>query len=485
MTKTTIALAAITAALMAPILFLNTAQATEADSPENTPTDAKRLIANFGGRVTLNPDNQDHCGGPVPERVVSFANSNLTDDDLLRLTGAIAAIFQQCPVRCSNKLDLSYTKVTGKGFRKLQEITNLTELDLSSTLLCDEGLLELTYLTSLLDIDLDYTRFSISVLKQLVMAFSQRPILLSLKRATVVDDELSISPALTDCRPKRASAARVLEVVRLLRGVQGLDLSYLGINDADLNGFFTPAMEQNLRWIDLSYNQLSNDCLSRVVRLRRLWFLRLSGNSKLKSIDNSDVKSIELLRHLKCLKELYLSSTGITNNGLKALNLSTLDVLDISDTRTLLNAEVLRPHVIGAASVAGTVLLGRWDPPIPVAIAIPVAVALLLEAWRPIKLTELYISKTGIGDRELSDPRMTAYLINLTDLDIKDTIVNPQTLETLTNLRISLSLLAPNGKPPDLTIYYSTWTEALKARIRSLLRNVSVVSKARPLKQKR
>lgn len=446
-------------AIMLLFLAQNTAHTAEREQVRTTSEQAKSIIARFGGTVEPLTD-YDHEGNLVPIRVVSFANSNLTNGTLLSLTDALACVYQQEPMTKYNRLDLSFTKVTGEGFRRLRAIPNLTEIDLSSTPVHDEGLQELAYLSTLIDISLDYTYITSSALKGFVRANSERRIALSLSSATVVDDEPGTSTRLACRGPKKLSGTSLFCILQGLNKVEGLDLSGLGIRDEDLDALLTDGIKANLKWIDLSNNSLGKNCSPKVAQLKGLWWLGLKGNT-----DLTDENLGRLSDLGENLNELDLSSTGISNTGLKDLSLKGLTVLDVSNTKAIINNDVLR---------IDSPMIWRFSYP------------RMFWGERPKKptggafrsLEELRVSGTGLSDEELP---AIALLDKLTLLEVSGTLVTIKGLEKFVEYR---RFLYPeqgrNTLKPRLVIQQAEASPAVKRRLEGIAAATITVSREKP-----
>jgi hypothetical protein len=385
--------------------------------------EAKRAIAKFGGQVQ-EPDPCDEYDNLV--RNVSFVNSSLTDDQLLSLTGALATIYRLDPCHDKNKLDVAFTKVTGKGFREICKATNLNILDLSSTLVFDEGLLELTGIDSLEGLALDYTHLPITV----VQHFLQHQINindLSFSGVTFADDD-----------GEKRKVRCLLNSLKYVKGLKVLDLSRLGITDDDLLCLNNQAC---YGWKDLTLSdnyQLTNKCFCFLRTLMELTALNLSNNQQIMDIYDSSgkLKKAVPLDKLCKLTWLNLSGTGISNACLTSLP-STITTLIISNTKT--------------------------SDPIPVESRIPIPVE--------SRITYLDVSRTGVSDKELSPIKEKfGNLKYLTYLNVKDTTVSHKWLERLVTCRAEL--WKNKRQPPDLTIICENQTAALNARLESISYNI-------------
>lgn len=480
MMKTTIILMSMISAIILFALAQNVAHAVEGDQPIDY-ENAKKAIGKFGGKVLQYGNRRDDDNHKITVRVVSFANSNLTDDELLCLTEPLAIIYQsplekdekkEClkneemeknikeQKKIRNRLDLSYTKVTARGFRKLREITNLTDIDLSSTLVYDKGLRELEHLESLEVIRLKYTYIPITALRHLVAHLSTREIVLYLSGATIVNDAVLSDANMAGCKLKKVSAGCLLNTLKNLTNVKGLDLTLLGIKDPELKELLTGKLQHTLKWIDLSNNDLSNECLESLAGVTQLWWLSLSGNSCLQDgvISGPPLKELNHLRHLKVLK---LSSTGITNKGLQQLDLKKLIVLDISNTSTVLNKHILltklvpwsafRKHLSqrtdGKNGLQGLVR-GVND-----------YISSLVFYVNQYSMKTLKVNKTGISTDEVI--AISSLLFGLTDLDLSDTSVTNEGLEKIVR------------KFPKLTsLNFSNPTAAIEKRLTGIRYNL-------------
>ena len=275
---------------------------------------------------------------------VIFMKTSLTDAELLSL---IAPLQQENNL---SKLDLRFTKVTGRGFKELNTITNLTELDLSSTPLCYEGLCELRCLEQLEKVTLKNTYLRLNGLNFFLGANSKLRSL-DLAGVTVSDDQL-----------KKTSATSLFQTIGELKELRELDLSGMELNASDLaalqqlgklkklylaNTKLTdPLLEKfdfarfaNLTQLSLAGNDLTDKKLAQLAKPAKLTTLNLSGtkltdvilldivktNNQLKDLDVSKTTTMVNLEVLNSfggltkLKTLNLSGTGVNDNGLKTI----------------------------------------------------------------------------------------------------------------------------------------------------------------------
>jgi len=338
------------------------------------------------------------------------------------LTGHLATIYRLGPDRPHtgyNKLDLSFTKVTGRGFGDLNRV-NLTHLNISSTLVSDAGLNELDYLDGLKAVFLDYTHLPIEALEHFLKSH-QKIENLSLDGATFAYDDLKIR-----------KVGQLVSALKDLKQLTTLDLSHLGIQNNDLDVLFAGENRRNIRRVALSYNnELTNACLTTLVRLEGLQSLYLSGDTELTNLDSLKLNSLE---------ELDLSGTGITNEVLAKMDLPNLKILDISDTKTFLNRNVLFDRSAKWLSERPKLnALQNWST---------------FQDWstwlsaRPIErntfwnLKELHVNKTGVSDDELLD---IGLLEQLKELDLTETTVTNHGLEQF--VRISAAFIQDGVTP--------------------------------------
>jgi len=470
MTRTTIKLVGITAAIVLLVSARNPAHA--GDFEDTIYEDAKKAISKFGGKVKEEKDLDDD-GNKIMNRIVSFANSSLTDQDLLGLTQALDTIYKyksklKQDNNKNNRLDLRFTKVTGKGFRNLKNIEKLTYLDLSSTLVNDEGLQELTYLADLLeDIDLDYTYLSLTGLKQFSKNFdTKKTIALSLLGATVVNDEPASFAA---TKLEKISATCLINTVKDLKNLVGLDLSRLDLTTQDIEVLQQNIAGSKLKWLAISNNKLDNDCLQIVGKISpdSLWYLDLSGNDNV-----VDVDKLTFPGGLKKLASLYLSGTGITNEVLAKMDLPNLNTLDISDTKTSLDRNVI---------------CYSWSEIIekmPLLIAPSKAESVLL---RPTfqNLEWLDVSKTGVSNEELVAHDQLAGCWRLTTLEylnVSNTSATTDGLIQFFKCRVTQELpLKKAGRPlPDkIAIAWDNATPEMSRRLDAFVINRGSVGHSR------
>ncbi len=348
----------------------------------------------------MHEEDDDDDGGRVTYRTVTFVNSQLTDEDLLSLTDALAVIFRYEGLqRKYNALSLRLTKVTARGFSKLKGIRDFM-LDLSGTLVHRDGLIELKYLPNVMFFDLSDTYLSLVALREFVSGRKNDGISLTVSGAKVVNDEVVVPSAVGGSKLPELNVTGLLNILKELKQLKGLDISRLGIRNDDLIDFEFHKKFANLQWVYFSDNELTNKCLSTITSINpnSLWFLALSGNEGIGDAGMDELKKLHRLSSLR------LAGTGISDAGLAKLDFSNLQELDISNTRTALDKE----FVLDKDNVK--------------------------KSFKNLK--RLYINKTGVTSKELiAIGKLTSDYL-LAELNVSDTVVTNKGLEAFIRLRL-------------------------------------------------
>ena len=223
--------------------------------PNSKKMDALTRIDRRGGRVILNP----RLGNSV-----FFEEPNFTDDDLAALADAWDAIGGV------KSLDLSSTRITGKGFIHWKSLSSLKELDLGVTAVDDAGLIHLARFKGLEVL----TLLDCPLQGKTLAALRDLPEL-----KTLCLDETSITDE---------GMVGLSELTHL----EDLDLANTAITDA---GLIHLSKLANLKSLYLSKTKVVGPGLKALRGLRKLKVLNLEGCP----IKEKDLKPLKGLPNLK------------------------------------------------------------------------------------------------------------------------------------------------------------------------------------------
>jgi len=342
-------------------------------------------------------------------KFVRFTNSNLTDQDLIRLTWALDQISDPKDDLPLAKLDLRFTKVTGVGLWQRMHLPELVDLDLSSTLVDGRELCELTRFEKLKYLRLNHDRLMIDGLGEYFYCWRsslRTGLHLYLSHVSIIESDIVVLPngCVASKMPELAADEWLGKLIRSGQTdcdfLEGLDISNNGVTKTDVLKALTKVTELSLA----GNKKVSDDQLAFLSErhwAERTTSLDLTGTG----LTDMGLNSLKTYRKLESLS---LSNTNVTDSpNLVALvnnNSRSLKNMDISNTRTMVRVEMQKA-------------IGRL-----------------------LNLTTLSISGTGIDDAGMKNiclelqhgavgnENQPYYLGRLASLDVSKTIVTDRWL---------------------------------------------------------
>lgn len=183
----------------------------------------------------------------LPLRELDLRNTNITDSDLDSLSN-IKSLRLLILDGCTN--------ISGDGLKKLSKLSKLELLAISDTNMKEKELKKLSNLTQLKILHMSGNK---NISDQII------PTILSLKKLVLVG--IGATSITKDGIAKLQSH----------NNIRGLGLASLNLTDRDLPDKF----KQDLCFLDLSDNQITDLSIPKILKLSNLWFLRVAKCEKL------------------------------------------------------------------------------------------------------------------------------------------------------------------------------------------------------------
>jgi internalin A len=249
---------------------------------------------------------------------LNLSYASVTDEGIARLAASLPAL---------ETLDLSHTLVADQGIVHLEVLPHLKRLNLAATGVSDVGMEHLRKLRSLEDLDLSQTKISLKGLAHLEGLKGLERIVLP--RIRLDQDMLRIVASLPELRDLNLSAHEEVgdaEVAILIKAkkLERLDLTRSPIGNSGIECLKDLTKLREL-WLDTT--KVTDDGLAVLTRLPNLGLLYVSG---LRITD----AGLERLATLKKLQVLSLEGTDVTDEGLASLReLTDLRLLYLGTTK--------------------------------------------------------------------------------------------------------------------------------------------------------
>lgn len=246
----------------------------------------------------------------------------LTELNLERSRVTAAGLVEIEKLRWLKSFNLSRMPVTAEILRKLEAMTELEVLKLNYCPLDDDMLASLENLTSLRELTLNQTQITDAGFKHFAKLVQLEAI--DVSSCAIDGSGFAVFAAWKDaCRIREIVAHHTQFGVKGPKHVSGwgslerLILSQAGVEDRVLGDI---ERCENLRDLDLSFNNVSDAGIKRIDKLKHVSILRLNNNRGV-----SDT-SLAAIRHWSELRTLELDKTSCSLRGVQSLKQNLPDV---------------------------------------------------------------------------------------------------------------------------------------------------------------
>lgn len=243
---------------------------------------------------------------------------NLTELDLERSRVTAAGLADIQNLKWLRVFNLSRMPVDAEILRKLESLAELEVLHLNHCPVDDAMLASIGNVTSLRELSLNQTQITDAGLRHLERLTNLETI--DVSSCAIDGSGFKVFDELGDaCRIKAICAHHTQfgrEGARIVSGwpsLERLQLSQAGIDDRNIGNF---QKCENLRELDVSFNQVTDNGVRRIDRLKHVHTLSLRGN---RGVGNN---SLAALKEWTELRTLEVDNTSCSPSGVRALKQS-------------------------------------------------------------------------------------------------------------------------------------------------------------------